>query len=86
MDERTESKPMGQVMSTGIAQSARGVALENLTVQWASRSFWHRLAGRFIHSAGTRPGQPLAERPIRPRIQNPIAERLTQEINLLVPS
>jgi hypothetical protein len=46
---------VGIAISTGFVPSARGLALENLTVQRASRSFWRSLAGRFFQADGTRP-------------------------------
>lgn len=35
--------------------SSSALALENFTVQRASRSFWRSLAGFFCHSSGTFP-------------------------------
>lgn len=46
----------GMARSTaGTVPSSAGFALLNLTVQRASRSLWHSLAGLLCHSAGIRP-------------------------------
>ena len=54
-------RDMVLVPEVGIARSRwrwpslRGLALENFTVQRASRSFWRSLVGVSVHSSGTRP-------------------------------
>jgi hypothetical protein len=51
-DSRTAESPD---RPAGVEPSSRGLALVNLTVQRASRSFWRSLAGLSFQSSGMRP-------------------------------